>query len=289
MSEPTLESVNSPRRSLLWRNRWLISRRCCQLALLLMFLSGPWFGVWVFKGNLAASLLFDTIPLADPLIFLQMLLAGHWLAGFSATILTGAMIVLLFYAVFGGRVFCSWVCPVNLVTDASAWLRRRFGLKSGHAPDSATRYWVLGAVLVATALTGKLIWEWVNPVTLLHRAIVFGLEGASLLVFSVFVYDFVIAGRGWCGRLCPVGAFYSVLGRTALLRISAARRQACDDCLECFVVCPEPAVIRPALKSVGQTHSLILSGNCTNCGRCIDVCDREVFKMTHRFDQRSAQ
>lgn len=278
-----------PRRSLLWRNRWLISRRFSQLALLLMFLSGPWFGVWVLKGNLSASLLFDTIPLADPLVFLQMVLAGHWPAWSSATAITGAMIVLVFYAAVGGRVFCSWVCPMNPVTDASAWLRRRLGLKSGHAPDSNTRYWALGAILVATALTGKLIWEWVNPVTLMHRSIVFGLEGPSLLVFSVFIYDFVIAGRGWCGRLCPVGAFYSLIGRGAVLRISAVRRPACDDCLECFVVCPEPAVIRPALKAVGQAHPLILAGNCTNCGRCIDVCDRQVFKMTHRFDQRSAQ
>ena len=88
--------------------------------------------------------------------------------------------------------------------------------------------------------------------------------------------------------MCPVGAFYGLLGRTALIRVSAARRSACDDCMDCFVVCPEPQVIRPALKQAGQTHPLILSGDCTNCGRCIDVCDRQVFKMTHRFDQRSA-
>jgi ferredoxin-type protein NapH len=98
----------------------------------------------------------------------------------------------------------------------------------------------------------------------------------------------LIASRGWCGHLCPVGAFYGLLGRTALARVSAAQRSACDDCMDCFVVCPEPQVIRPALKQAGQTHPLILSGDCTNCGRCIDVCDRQVFKMTHRFDQRSA-
>ena len=32
----------------------------------------------------------------------------------------------------------------------------------------------------------------------------------------------------------------------------------------------------------------LFAGDCTNCGRCIDVCAPRVFKMTHRFDQRSA-
>lgn len=274
------------RRSFFSRNRWLLARRASQLGLLALFLTGPWFGIWVIKGNLSASSLFDTVPLNDPLLLLQMLLAAHWPL---ATAWTGAAIVSICYLLLGGRVFCSWVCPVNLVTDASAWLRRHLGIKTGRAPDGKTRYWLLAALLVATALSGTLVWEWVNPVTLLHRALVFGLSGAVLLVSGIFLYDLLVANRGWCGHVCPVGAFYAVLGYGAVLRVSAAGRDACDDCLDCFVVCPEPQVIRPALKRAGQQHPLILSGNCTNCGRCIDVCDREVFKITHRFDQRSAQ
>ena len=70
-----------------------------------------------------------------------------------------------------------------------------------------------------------------------------------------------------------------------MLRVSAARREACDDCLDCFVVCPEQQVIRPALKGADQgIGPVILSGNCTNCGRCIDVCARDVFSFTTRFN-----
>ena len=272
-------------RSWLTRNRWLLLRRISQLAILALFLSGPWFGVWVLKGNLSASLIFDAIPLTDPLLALQTMVAGHWP---YTTALTGAAIVLVFYLLVGGRVFCSWVCPVNVVTDAAAWSRRKLGIKTGRVPDASTRYWLLAGVLLATAVTGVLVWEWVNPVSLLHRALIFGLWGSLLAIAGIFAYDLLIASRGWCGHLCPVGAFYSLLGRTSLIRVSAAQRSACDDCLDCFVVCPEPQVIRPALKQAGQTHPLILSGDCTNCGRCIDVCDRQVFKLTHRFDQRSA-
>ena len=266
------------------RQKWLLLRRLAQALVLLAFLSGPWFGVWVLKGNLSASLLFDTVPLTDPFQFVQQLAARHWP---YTTAITGAVILLVFYLLVGGRVFCSWVCPVNVVTDAAAWSRRRLGIKTGRAPDSNTRYWLLGGVLIAAAASGALVWEWVNPVTYVQRSLIFGLTGGVWLAFGIFLYDLLVAGRGWCGHLCPMGAFYGLLGRTALLRVSAAKRSACNDCMDCFTVCPEPQVIRPALKQVGQQSPIILSGECTACGRCIDVCDLEVFKMTHRFDQRS--
>ena len=254
------------------RQKWLLLRRLAQALVLLAFLSGPWFGVWVLKGNLSASLLFDTVPLTDPFQFVQQLAARHWP---YTTAITGAVILLVFYLLVGGRVFCSWVC------------RRRLGIKTGRAPDSNTRYWLLGGVLIAAAASGALVWEWVNPVTYVQRSLIFGLTGGVWLALGIFLYDLLVAGRGWCGHLCPMGAFYGLLGRTALLRVSAAKRSACNDCMDCFTVCPEPQVIRPALKQVGQQSPIILSGECTACGRCIDVCDLEVFKMTHRFDQRS--
>ena len=266
------------------RQKWLLLRRLAQALVLLAFLSGPWFGVWVLKGNLSASLLFDTVPLTDPFQFVQQLAARHWP---YTTAITGAVILLVFYLLVGGRVFCSWGCPVDVVTDAAAWCRHRLGIKTGRAPDSNTRYWLLGGVLIAAAASGALVWEWVNPVTYVQRSLIFGLTGGVWLALGIFLYDLLVAGRGWCGHLCPMGAFYGLLGRTALLRVSAAKRSACNDCMDCFTVCPEPQVIRPALKQVGQQSPIILSGECTACGRCIDVCDLEVFKMTHRFDQRS--
>ena len=176
---------------------------------------------------------------------------------------------------------------MNVVTDAAAWSRRRLGIKTGRVPDANTRYWLLGGTLVASALTGTLAWEWVNPVSLFHRALIFGMGGAVFVIGGIFLYDLLVASRGWCGHLCPVGAFYGLLGKTALVRVAAPNRKACDDCMDCFTVCPEPQVIRPALKKVGQESPLILASDCTTCGRCIDVCDKQVFKMTHRFDQRS--
>jgi ferredoxin-type protein NapH len=59
--------------------------------------------------------------------------------------------------------------------------------------------------------------------------------------------------------------------------------------MDCFEVCPEPQVIRPALK--GEDKGLgpvILSADCTNCGRCIDVCSKDVFTFGLRFNNSAS-
>jgi len=99
-----------------------------------------------------------------------------------------------------------------------------------------------------------------------------------------------VSRRGWCGHLCPMGAFYGLLGHISILRVSAKKRQACNDCMDCFVVCPEPHVITPALRGADtQTGPLILSGDCTNCARCIDVCSKDVFAFDFRFNNHAPE
>jgi len=261
--------------------KWLLLRRVSQLAILTLFLLGPLAGIWIVKGNLASSLLLDTVPLTDPYVLLQSLLTAHWP---ETAAITGAAIVLAFYLLVGGRVYCSWVCPVNVITDTAAWLRNRLGLKGGARFSRNTRFWLLGMTLLLAVATGTIAWELVNPVSMVFRGLVFGMGLAWGVVLAIFMLDLLVGKRAWCGHLCPVGAFYSLLGHTSLLRVTAARRDACDDCMECFVVCPEPQVIKPALKEIpAGTGPVILSGQCTNCGRCIDVCAEDVFRFDTRF------
>ena len=57
-------------------SKWLLLRRLSQVGILLLFLLGPWAGIWIIKGNLASSLLLDTIPMTDLMVFAQMIAAG---------------------------------------------------------------------------------------------------------------------------------------------------------------------------------------------------------------------
>ena len=267
-----------------WKShQWLVLRRTSQLGLLTLFLLGPWAGIWIVKGNLSSSLTLGVLPLTDPYVLLQSLSAGHWPL---ATALTGAVIVLAFYALVGGRAYCSWVCPVNPITDLAAWLRPRLGIRGGAHLSRGTRYWVLAMTLVVSGATGTVAWEWINPVTLLHRGLLFGGGMAWTVVLSIFLFDLFVMHRGWCGRVCPVGAAYSLIGFRSVLRVTAINLSACNDCADCYAVCPEPLILKLPLKGgpVGASP-VVLSPNCTNCGRCIDVCSKDVFSISTRFNQ----
>lgn len=266
-------------------HQWLLARRAAQFAVLALFLAGPWLGYWIVKGNLNYSLTLGALPLADPYVLLQSLVAGHRP---ERNVLIGAAIILIAYFLVGGRAYCAWVCPVNVVTDAAHWLRARLGVRGGARLSRATRYWILAMTLALASITGTIAWELVNPVSMLHRGIIFGIGAGWIVVAAVFLLDLFVAERAWCGHLCPTGAFYSVVGKFSPLRVSAVRREQCNDCADCYAVCPEPLVIKPALKGAQQGRGpVILSPHCTNCGRCIDVCSRNVFAFGTSFNNRS--
>lgn len=264
-----------------WRaHRWLLLRRLSQLGIIGLFLLGPLAGVWIVKGNLSSSMTLGVLPLTDPFTLAQVIAARHWP---ELSALVGAAIAIAFYALVGGRVFCSWVCPVNVATDAASWLRRSLKISTGRSPREL-RYWLIPAILIACAVSGVTVWEWVNPVSLTQRALIFGGSTAFGALAAVFMFDLLVAPRGWCGHLCPVGATYALIGSKSLLRVSARHSSRCNDCADCYAVCPEPQIIPIALKGKGGASPVIDSSACTNCGRCIDVCGPDVFTYTHRFN-----
>lgn len=266
--------------------KWLILRRLSQLGILGLFLLGPLGGIWVVTGNLNSSLTLKTLPLTDPLYLLQMLATGQVP---YQTAWIGAAIVAGFYLLVGGRVFCAWVCPMNIVTDAAAWARSRLRIKGGVRIPRKLRLWMLGLVLLVTAISGTLAWELLNPVSMLHRGLIFGMGWGWLIILALFLFDVFGSQRAWCGHLCPVGAFYGLLGKVSPLHVSAENRSACNDCMDCFAVCPEPQVItqplRGAAKGVGP---LINDVDCSKCGRCIDVCGKDVFRFRITLANRAA-
>lgn len=274
----TLGEEAIAKKGLLLANRFLLLRRLSQSLILIFFLLGPLAGIWVLKGNLSSSLLFDVIPFTDPFALVQSMMAGH-LPLFQSVL--GAGIVLLFYIVVGGRVFCSWVCPVNLITDAAAWCRRKLKMRKEKVISPDWRYWILAMVLILPLFTGVMTWELINPVSALHRGLFFGMGAGWILFLMIFIFDLLAVENGWCGHLCPVGAFYGLINKAGLIKVDAKNREDCSDCLDCFEVCPEPEILKgPVHGQKNNIDTLVQSINCTNCGRCIDVCAENVFVIT---------
>ncbi|EIJ2830651.1 quinol dehydrogenase ferredoxin subunit NapH [Vibrio parahaemolyticus] len=263
-----------------WRaHRFLVLRRLCQLTIIVLFMAGPTLGV--LTGNLSSSMLLDTVPLSDPLIVLQALATGH-IPEFNT--LLGVVIVVVFYAILAPRAFCAWVCPLNIVTDLAAWLRRKFNIKASYRWSPAIRYWLIPVLMLGSALSGAILWTWLDPVAALHRGLVFGMGAGWVLIALVFVLDLLLVEHGWCGHLCPLGATYGVIGRKSLLRVTAVRREDCTKCMDCFYVCPEPEVLRQPLK---EGDRRVMDQNCISCGRCLDVCPEHVFEFKNRLNVKN--
>ncbi len=278
----------------LWSWRYIVLRRVSQLGILLMFFGTAHWGWQVAKdvplltGNLSASKFAGILPMADPFAVLQIFLTGHVL---QTEVLLGAGIVFAFYLILGGRVYCAWVCPVNMVTDLANWLRMRLDVRPIFHITRNVRYLMLAAALVLSALTGVAAFEWVSPIGMMHREIIFGLGLGFIALLAIFLFDLLILKNGWCGHLCPLGAFWSVVGRhTAQLRVRFDAR-TCTHCGECARVCPEPQVLN--LKKIAET-GYVYSGECSNCGRCSPLCPEgslafDLRPLIRRHNERSAR
>jgi len=254
-------------------------RRISQISIMILFMAGNIVGLHILRGNLSTSKVMDTLPLADPYAVLQIFAAVRIV---SAETLFGASVVLLFFGLVAGRAFCSWVCPMNMVTDLANLLRKKTGLDlSGKSPalSRKARYWIFAVSLAVSFATGIAAFEWISPISMLHRGIIFGMGLGWTIAAAVFLFDLVWIRNGFCGHVCPLGGFYALTTGLSLIRIKHSKEK-CTSCMKCIEVCPE----RQVLPMVGKASGAVTSGECTNCGRCVEVCNYDAMKFGTRFN-----
>lgn len=270
------------------RSRYSLVRHLVQVTVLLLFIATARWGLTianrpVLDGTLSNSKILGAVPLTDPFAMLERLAAGH-LPTLSALI--GAGIVVGLYGLLGSRIFCGWICPMNLVTEAADWVRRRLGFQADVMRfDNRLRYAFALVTLVASFFTGTAAFETVSPQALLWRDLVFGTGlWAVAAALGVFALDVAVARQGWCGHLCPLGAFWALIGRLnpkPYIKIKFDT-DSCTRCGDCIRVCPEPQIIR--FKELSHTGQ-IPRGECLQCGRCIQICpeDSLAFQLGKRM------
>lgn len=262
-------------KTLISKYRFLIARRITQVSIMVLYVIANVYGINFLMGNLSSSLLLGAIPLSDPYAVLQMFVAG---AVLSFDVLLGAFLIILFYMTIGGRAFCSWVCPVNIITDAANYLRRKFGFNQIQKRQPASRnirYWVIAISLVISFFMGIAAFEFISPISMVHRGIIFGLGFGWASMLVIFLFDLFVLKNGWCGHICPLGGAYSLIGKFSFIRVHH-KHDNCTACMKCKEVCPEVHVLHMITKD-----SLPVTGKeCTNCGRCVEVCDDEALNFS---------
>jgi ferredoxin-type protein NapH len=171
-----------------------------------------------------------------------------------------------------------------MVTDLANKIRTFFDLDTVWESwdiQRGVRYWIAALAIVLSAILGVTAFEWISPIGALHRGIIYGFGFGWAFVLVVFLIDLFAVKNGFCGHLCPLGGFYSLVGRYGVLRIGYDRDK-CTDCMKCIDICPEEQV----LNMVPEHNGAVVSGECINCGRCVEVCDDNALNFTNIYSNK---
>lgn len=183
---------------------------------------------------------------------------------------------LLLLAVVFGRFICGWLCPFGLVQDLldkipapkikkSEWTRRL----------SYFKYVFFVVFIVAVPLgyhlAGKRFMafcHWVCPNLPFSRFLMTLSAGATIHPYMFLDYNFAILAavivlsvflfRPFCRFICPLGAFYGLFNKIALLSVKMDESK-CVHCNACLRTC------KMDIRKVGDCE-------CISCGDCKAAC-----------------
>jgi len=244
-------------------------RRAMQIGVMVLFVAIPLLnrrGISVLSGSLY-SLAIGPVWITDPAIGLQAILTTR---AIDLTLLTSLTLPILL-TLIGGRVFCSWLCPQNAISELVDSLAGRLGLQRRFPPPITpqARYALLAVVLTATGLAAlPLVSLFSAPGILSMQVSKFIYEGRVgpelALIGGIILVELFVARRAWCGILCPVGSVLSLLRTPRTLKVvfSEGAGRVCTHCRACARAC------QLGLDPVAGN----LYPQCHNCGECLDAC-----------------
>lgn len=166
-------------------------------------------------------------------------------------------------ALFAGRIFCGWVCPLGAVQEMLGVRSRKKELvpKAIDRPLRYLKYALLLGLVTSAILGVRLHWALYDP----FKVIFTGSSTWIAIGLAVFfgVLSLVIY-RPWCRYACPLGAVLA-LATTGGLATKDADPTRCVGCTLCAKACPLGAI---EIKE-GKAR---LTGECIRCGDCALAC-----------------
>lgn len=258
----------------------------------------------VASAHFEGALPVGTLCVACPVGFSQVAAASgtipwHLLPGVLAVL---TIVFLL------GRVFCSWVCPTQMLKNVFGGRAPRGILgRSGQAleeiasePSRAcstcgsagslkTQGMVLAVLLAVSFIVKFPVFCLFCPIGLvfgtlwaLNRVFVLLQPGWELIVFPLMLIAELFLFKKWCATICPLGFFFGLMAkaRTKLgfgvrPRADCATCIAPEGCRTCSTVCPENI-------DVSTNNNEVILQDCSLCGDCIENCPTKSIKLTLR-------
>jgi len=262
--------------------RWIVV-----IAIHLLFFLSFAIDIQVLEGTLSGSR-FLGFHLIDIFMAMELFLAKHHL---HINIIIGVSTIAVVYIFAGGRSYCSWVCPYGILSEiGEKWHNTLVAEKiiKDRKFDHRIRYFFWAIFLTLSFTSGYLVFESINLVGILSRAITYGWSLTLIWVVIVFAFEVFYSRRAWCTYICPIGTTYGLIGKVSALRVEWNNN--CDHCMVCHDVCFENQVLEITKAKYDKqreekniTREYITGADCTLCGRCIDVCHEDALNFDFRL------
>ncbi len=186
------------------------------------------------------------------------------------------LLIILITAIFLKKGFCSWVCPIGLLSEWLAKLHRiifkgyNFLPKWLDYPLRSLKY-LLMIFFVWAVFWGmntidlqRFIYSPYNKVVDIKMLDFFmDISSLTFWVLAALLVLSIIFPYFWCRFLCPYGALLGSLSWLSPLKIRR-NAESCIDCNLCTKVCPSNIKVHKS--------NTVFSDECHSCFRCVDAC-----------------
>lgn len=270
-------------------------RRLLQVATALLFMMQHIliiYGIPIVIGSLISSKVLGIVGFIDPSAAIEKLLAYKQLIVFPTV---AFLTTLILYLVLG-RVFCGWICPLDIFYSYAKDLRR--SRSSNHVGTAyfSLRFYILIFIIIfgASIFTYIPIYtNYLNVITMFSTiinslgrifsptiAIPAKIEYSIVLIFLTLVIDIIISTvypRFWCRRICVTGIIYGLFNKLSFLTIKITSK-LCTFCGRCDEVCRTSILITSKYIKMGKDS--IRDVDCIKCFECVEVCPTNALSIS---------
>ncbi len=247
----------------LGKYNWHRMRRVVHVLCFAVFVALPFFNVMRFDIPRQRFYLFGT----------ELWINEFAIIFFSLLFL---MFVVAAISMLYGRVYCGYLCPQMIFSEASINLEERiktFVAKNFAKQSMNVRTWLnriavytvlgIGSVFLAFVF----IAYFVEPRDLFWRLVSLDLVTAGgfagAVVTLITFADFAFLRQKFCTTVCPYGYLQGILGDDHTLVVQYRDpEQICVECKKCVRVCHMGIDIRNSPYQI----------ECIHCGECVDAC-----------------
>ena len=220
----------------------------------------------------------------------------------------GALLFVVALTLLLGRIYCSVICPLGVMQDAVAWLRRKKNKYRYSPARNSLRYtflvlacavlalnvaWI-GGLIFPYSTYGRIVSTCVAPLYKLANnglaalAEHYGsyafyevdvwLKSVSALVVALLTWGIIAVlawrgGRTWCNTICPVGTLLGFISKKSL-HGPVFDLNKCNSCGLCARNCKSACI------NVKE-HDIDMS-RCVMCGNCMEVCRQDAMHFGNR-------